>query len=386
VREAQADALMPAADHDASPLLGGKPPPPPPTTSSPPRRSASGRTGAPAPRAPPAPGADDGGDGWPAARGEAKALAALAAPLVASSVASYAVSIVQAVFVGRLGRRELSVAVLATSFFNVTGLSFLTGSLGALETLAAQAHGRGDAAAVCAALQRAVLLTGALAAAVAAAWTGIEALMVALGQDPGLAAAAARFLHLSTPALLLVSLAEALKRWLMVQGSVAPAAAAAAAAAVAAPFFCWLLVYRLRLGLDGAALAGVAAQATQLAVLLAAAARREAAARAAGAPPSWRGWSADALRGWGEYMRLALPSAAVVCLEWWAFEACVMLAGLLEDPDLNVAVMGLCLSLSALAYMIPLGLGVSSAASLVGQSKQKTTTHQPNQPTNQPTH
>jgi MATE family multidrug resistance protein len=259
------------------------------------------------------------GGGW---AHELSELGKLATPLILSAMSGFMVSMVGLVFVGRLGSQPLSVMILATSFFNVTGLAFLVGSLGAMETLCGQAYGARNYRAVGVALQRAVALTLVLAAGVCALWTQVERILVGLGQDPALAAGAARFLHLSMPSLFFLALGEALKRYLMAQNIVAPAMAAAAAGAAAAPLYFWLLIFRCGLGLDGAALAMNLAQATPMAVLAVWTARREAALAAAAAPErTWHGWSREALRGWGAYSRLAAPSAAVVCLEWWCFEA-----------------------------------------------------------------
>jgi hypothetical protein len=41
----------------------------------------------------------------------------------------------------------------------------------------------------------------------------------------------------------------------------------------------------------------------------------------------WRGFSSEALQAWGPYLALALPSTAMMCLEWWASEALTLLAG-----------------------------------------------------------
>ena len=51
----------------------------------------------------------------------------LALPLGASNVFSFLLNIIGVAFIGRLGQYELSVSVLATSVFNVTGMSLLMG-------------------------------------------------------------------------------------------------------------------------------------------------------------------------------------------------------------------------------------------------------------------
>lgn len=36
---------------------------------------------------------------------------------------------------------------------------------------------------------------------------------------------------------------------------------------------------------------------------------------------TWQGWSTDALRGWGAYLKIALPSVVMLCGKWWTYEA-----------------------------------------------------------------
>ena len=45
-----------------------------------------------------------------------------------------------------------------------------------------------------------------------------------------------------------------------------------------------------------------------------------------------------------------------LCLEWWMFEAIIIMTGLLPDAETNLAVIGALFNLGGLAYMIPLGL------------------------------
>lgn len=293
---------------------------------------------------------------------ESMRLAELAVPLVVSSMSSFLISMIGVAFVGHLGKWELSVVVLASSLLNVSGLSFLIGSLGALETVAGQAFGARDYVVVGVALQRAMLFTLALAGIVAVAWTKIEGLMLLLGQQPTLAAAAAQYLRWNTPVLFSVGASDCLKRYLTAQNVVAPTTVASLLAVLVAPLFNWLFVFKAHWGLFGAAVAGNLAQATPLVVMLVWTVWRERSLALANSPVrTWHGFSWNALRGWGTYAKLAAPSAAMVCLEWWTFEACVIFAGWLIDPELEVAVMGLTLNVSGLLYMMPLGLGAATS-------------------------
>lgn len=81
--------------------------------------------------------------------------------------------------VGRLGSFELSAAVLATTCFNVTGLSILSGFAAAMETFCGQAYGAQNYRLVGVVFQRALLLVTLLSALVALLWTQAEALLLA---------------------------------------------------------------------------------------------------------------------------------------------------------------------------------------------------------------
>ena len=64
----------------------------------------------------------------------------------------------------------------------------------------------------------------------------------------------------------------------------------------------------------------------------------------------------DAFRGWGQYLRLALPSVAMQSVEQVAFQGMIVMAGYLTAPDTNVAAMGIALTLSGLALMVNSGI------------------------------
>jgi hypothetical protein len=46
----------------------------------------------------------------------------------------------------------------------------------------------------------------------------------------------------------------------------------------------------------------------------------------------------------------------MVCLEWWLFEIASMLAGVLPNPVISLAVTGVCVQVISFAFMVPLGI------------------------------
>ncbi|XP_075636246.1 protein DETOXIFICATION 12-like isoform X2 [Castanea sativa] len=71
--------------------------------------------------------------------------------------------------------------------------------------------------------------------------------------------------------------------------------------------------------------------------------------------------SKELFQGIGEFFRFAIPSAVMVCLEWWSFEFLILLSGLLPNPQLETSVLSVCLNTIATLYTIPYGLGAAAS-------------------------
>ncbi|GKV52429.1 hypothetical protein SLEP1_g59011, partial [Rubroshorea leprosula] len=76
---------------------------------------------------------------------------------------------------------------------------------------------------------------------------------------------------------------------------------------------------------------------------------------------TWEGFSFESFCFILTDLRLALPSAAMVCLECWAFEILVFLAGIMPNSQITTSLTAMCVNTEAIAYMITYGL--SAAAS-----------------------
>ncbi|KAG0502556.1 hypothetical protein HPP92_002628 [Vanilla planifolia] len=71
---------------------------------------------------------------------------------------------------------------------------------------------------------------------------------------------------------------------------------------------------------------------------------------------TWSGFSKDAFHGLVVFLKLAVPSATMICFEYWAFEAAVILSGLLPNPKLVTSSMSIGLNTCSLIYTITFGL------------------------------
>lgn len=285
----------------------------------------------------------------------------LAWPIVCSSFISHAINLVGIAFVGRLGEFELSTALLAISFFNITGLALVVGFAGVLETMCGQAYGASNYRAVGLALQRAVILSLVLSTIITTVWQFAEPGLILLGQKPDIAAGAAIYLRLASPGLFCAAMYQLLMRYLLTQGQTKQPTVGAVIAGIAAPIYNYLLIFHFGLGLHGAALATDAVQGTQLLVLGLLTWRFNRRRTGTERQP-WYGWSREAFSGLGPYIRIGGPSIAMVAMEWSAFEVCTVESGWLKDPEVALGVMGLLFNITTLLYMLPLGLSAANSA------------------------
>lgn len=110
---------------------------------------------------------------------------------------------------------------------------------------------------------------------------------------------------------------------------------------------------RLGLGLTGAAYAYGCCHLTSVTLLSSYVAYRSISMK--GQPGNtWGGFSKKAFSGWGEYLSYGVPTAVMICMEWWAYEVLILLAGALPSAQVSLAVMGICLNIST--WWVPAGL------------------------------
>ncbi|PUZ75172.1 hypothetical protein GQ55_1G128900 [Panicum hallii var. hallii] len=284
-----------------------------------------------------------GGDAEGSPWSEVRKQLYLAGPLVARYLLVNTVQMVSLMFAGHLGELELAGVSVATSFASVTGLSVLAGMATGLDTLCGQAFGAGQHRLLGVHKQRAMLVLTLLSVPVAGVWACAGEILAWCGQDPEIAAAAGSYTQWLIPALLVYAPLQCHVRFLQAQKLVLPVMLSSGAAALGHPAVCWLLVRRLGLGSRGVALANAVSYLGNLS-LMALYVRLSA-----------------AFRGIPGFLKLAVPSAAMICMEWWSFELLVLLAGLLPNTKLETAVLSNCLHTLTFAVMVPIGLGAAGS-------------------------
>ncbi|VAH72029.1 unnamed protein product [Triticum turgidum subsp. durum] len=274
----------------------------------------------------------------------------LAGPLIVGSLMQNLIQTISVMFVGHLGELPLAGASMATSFATVTGFSLLAN---ALDTLCGQAFGAGQYHLLGIYKQRAMLLLTVVSIPVAIMWFYTGQIMLLFGQDPEIAMEAGMYARWMIPGLFGYGLLQCHVRFLQSQNTVLPVMVSAGAAALFHLLACWLLVHVAGMGSKGAALSTAVSYWVYV-ILLAMYVRVSSSCK-----QTWTGFSMQAFHGAHDFLRLAVPSALMLCLEWWSFEILVLLSGLLPNPKLETSVLSITLNTANCLFMIPYGLGAA---------------------------
>ncbi|PSR87774.1 Protein DETOXIFICATION like [Actinidia chinensis var. chinensis] len=282
---------------------------------------------------------------------EAKKQVGLAGPLIAVSLLQYCVQVISLMFVGHLGRLPLSSASLATSFASVSGFSVLLGMGSALETLCGQAYGAKQYHMLGIHTQRAMLTLLATTVPLSLLWFYTTTILTAFGQNPEISTQAGNFNRWMIPSLFAYALLQCLNRFLQTQNIVIPMMISSGVTILFHILLCWVFVFGIGLGSRGAALANVVSNWVNVVLLAVYVKFSPACAK------TWTGFSGEALHDVISFVRLAIPSAVMICFEYWSFEMVVLLSGLLPNPQLETSVLSVSLNTCWMVYMISVGLG-----------------------------
>ncbi len=280
----------------------------------------------------------------------------LAWPLALANLLQMLVHAVDVIFVARLGERELAASALGIALFGLLMWAFsgLTGMVAALiaEELGRKRHSVRE-------VRRSVrmglwlaLVSGAIGMAIC--WQG-EAIMLASGQEPALAARAGDFLRIIMWAMIPMIAANVLRSFVAALGRPVFATAITGLALFASVLFNWMFVFgnlgAPAWGLEGSALASVLTSLFILGSYVVAILgnRRLRRYRVFGNwwRPEWQ-----RLR---ELVRLGTPVMIIIIAEAGLFSGAALLMGRIGASEL--AGHTVALQIAALAFQIPFGVG-----------------------------
>ncbi|XP_050273317.1 protein DETOXIFICATION 12-like isoform X1 [Quercus robur] len=292
---------------------------------------------------------------WATFTEELKRLGSLAGPMVAVALSQYMLLIISMMMVGHLGELALSSTAIAISLSGVTGFSLLLGMASALETLCGQAYGAQQYQKIGIQTYTAIFSLNLVCLPLCLLWMNMGKLLSLIGQDPLISHEAGKFTMWLVPALFAYATLQPLVRYLQTQSIVKPMLISSFVILCFHIPLCWVLVFKSGLGNLGAALAMGISYWLNV-ILLGLYVKYSSACKKTLVPIS-----KEMFQGIGEFFRFAIPSAIMICLEWWSFELLILLSGLLPNPQLETSVLSVCLNTIATLYTIPYGLGAAAS-------------------------
>uniref|UniRef100_A0A1D1Y895 MATE efflux family protein 9 n=2 Tax=Anthurium amnicola TaxID=1678845 RepID=A0A1D1Y895_9ARAE len=293
--------------------------------------------------------------GFEGMKEEAGRLGRLAAPMVAVTVAQYLVQVVSMMLVGQLGELALSGAAIATSLCNVTGFSLFLGMASGLDTLCGQAFGAQQYQKLGSHTYKAILTLLLVCIPISFLWASMGKFLSLIGQDPLISREAGKYAAWMIPSLFAFATSQPLARFLQAQSLTFPLLLGSFATLCLHVPLCWVLVFKSGLGNAGASLAiGISYWVNVL--ILGLYVYYSSSCKATRAPVT-----REAFQNVNEFLRLAIPSAVMICLEWWSYELLILMSGLLPNPQLETSVLSICLTTISTLYAIPYGIGAAAS-------------------------
>ncbi|XP_037106043.1 multidrug and toxin extrusion protein 1-like [Syngnathus acus] len=278
----------------------------------------------------------------------------LAGPVIISQMMIFTISVVSMVFCGHLGKVELAAVSLSIAVFNVAGLSIGVGLSLTCDTLISQTYGSGNLKRVGVILQRGILILLLACFPCWAVLINTEPILIVAKQSREVASLSQLYVKISMPALPAALMYQLQGRYLQNQGIIWPQVITGAIGNILNAVINYVFLHVLHLGVAGSAAANSISQYV-LAVVLFIYINWKGLHKA-----TWGGWSVDCLQEWGPFIKLAIPSMLMVCLESWLFEVGGFIAGTISEIELGAQ--SVTYTVTAAAYMLP--LGISAAVSV----------------------
>uniref|UniRef100_A0A8C9P8R4 Multidrug and toxin extrusion protein n=1 Tax=Spermophilus dauricus TaxID=99837 RepID=A0A8C9P8R4_SPEDA len=285
-------------------------------------------------------------------REELRALLILAGPAFLAQLMMFLISFISSVFCGHLGKLELDAVTLAIAVINVTGISVGHGLSSACDTLISQTYGSQNLKHVGVILQRGMLILLLCCFPCWALFLNTQHILLLFRQDPDVSRLTQTYVMIFIPALPATFLYILQVKYLLNQGIVLPQILTGVAANLVNALANYLFLHQLHLGVMGSALANMIAQFTLALLLFLYILGRKL------HQATWGGWSLECLQDWASFLRLAIPSMLMLCIEWWAYEIGSFLSGILGMVELGAQ--SIVYELAIIVYMIPAGFSVAA--------------------------
>ncbi|KAL0738751.1 hypothetical protein Bca4012_014961 [Brassica carinata] len=285
---------------------------------------------------------------------ELRILLRLALPAILVYIVNSGMSISTRIFAGHIGSHELAAASIGNSCFSlVYGLMLGMGS--AVETLCGQAYGahRYDMLGIY--FQRATIVLALVGLPMTVLYTFSYPILLLLGEPKMVSYMGSLYIVGLMPQIFAYAVNFTAQKFLQAQSVVTPSAYISAAALFLQISLTWMTVNVMGLGLMGIAyvltISWWVIVVAQILYITSSQRFRH----------TWTGLSWRSFHGLWSFFKLSVGSAVMICLEMWYSQILVLLAGLLKEPALSLDSLSICMSVSALSFMVSVGFNAAAS-------------------------
>ncbi|CAI0460486.1 unnamed protein product [Linum tenue] len=241
---------------------------------------------------------------------ELKLLFHLAGPCIVVYVTGFMMSMFTQIFSGHLGNLELAGASLGNNGIQLFAFGIMWGLGSAVETLCGQAYGAQKYEMLGIYLQRSFVLLSLVGLGIVAVYSFAKQILMFLGQSEEIASATGLYVYGLIPQIFAYAANFPIQKFLQAQSIVMPNAYISVAVLMVHLGMSWVVAYKLGVGLLGASLA--------------------------------------------------------LSLSWWVlvglqFCVLVLLAGMLENPELSLDSLSICATLMGWFFMISMGFNAAAS-------------------------
>uniref|UniRef100_M4BWU7 Uncharacterized protein n=1 Tax=Hyaloperonospora arabidopsidis (strain Emoy2) TaxID=559515 RepID=M4BWU7_HYAAE len=293
-------------------------------------------------------------------KAEAMKMVTLAYPVTLAYVLEFVPQLVSMSLVGHLDspltKQYLDGVALSIMCMNLTAIGVGFGLATAMDTLCSQAYGAGKSQNLGIYLQSGLIVLALAMIPVFAINWYTEAILLLIGQPEQVARFAGRFSRILLPGIPAMYVYEMVKKVMQAQNIVLPMVYIAVISNLVNALLGVYLTFFTSLGFDGAAIARLCSQVVLPLCFIPYFTRNPQLSA-----EWWPGWQLkEAIHHLSTFLRLGLPGAAMMLLEWWSFEIMAAFVGLLPRSIVAISVHSVLVNVSTLTFNFFLGISVAA--------------------------
>ena len=284
---------------------------------------------------------------------EVKQTFKLSWPLVIITIATYCMAPITIMFGGHLGKTELAALSLAESTTNILVLTTLYGFATVCDTVFSQCFGAKNFTLMGIYLQRCIILLLLLSLILITILINMKPLLLLAGQDPDIVELTSQYLLIMSFTVVPISMYAVFKEFIYTQDIIFPDLVIAVSALILYVPLLYVFNTYTHFGIVGLGISKVfictyMLVATILYFWLSGLYKI-----------TWTGWSVKCFGEWGMLLKLGFYGMLLSCLEWWAFEVTLFLAGIIGTTEL--AAQSIVFSTDMMLYCVPGGISAATA-------------------------